>query len=44
LKKGIAWKTTSGFCWQLLCSYKSGFNRLARKERHLPHARPILFT
>jgi hypothetical protein len=43
LKKGTEWKTTGDFCWQLLCSHKSGFNRLARKTWHSPHARPTLF-
>jgi hypothetical protein len=43
-KKRAASKNTCGSSWQLLSSYKSGFNGLARRTWHAPNATSTLFT
>jgi hypothetical protein len=37
-RKGAVSETTCDSSWQSLSSYKSGFNRLARRTWHAPHA------
>jgi hypothetical protein len=44
LEEGAAWRTTCGSSWQLVCSHKSGFNRLAWRTQYSPHTTPTVFT
>jgi hypothetical protein len=42
-RKGVSSETTYGSSRQLLSSYKSDLNRLARRTWHAPHTTPTLF-